>query len=195
MNRRAALVSLIAAGTALVLAGCGADPDASLGEPIETGLWAVGGFDGAVSITADSFEAVSDETIARWELDPGDQDLYTAWFTVEVVEGEWTAEAGDVGAFRNVNWVVGTDGDFVAGPDRAVIDFGSPRIDDDECPNDTDTVQEALASTGTTEVCALLLAPGGSTVSEIGYAKAYKERGRRQMGGAKIVSWSVTDPS
>lgn len=195
MNRRRALVPLIAAVTALALAGCGGDPDAALGEPVETGLWAVGGFDGTVSITADSFEAVDDETIARWELDPGDQDLYTARFTVEVVEGGWTAEAGEVGAFRNVNWVVGADGDYVKGPNRNTLDLSSPGIDDDECPNDSDAVQAALESTGTAEVCTLLLAPGGSTVSEIGYAKAYEERGRRQLGGAKIVSWSVADLS
>ena len=36
-------------------------------------------------------------------------------------------------------------------------------------------------------------APGGSTVTEVGYTNARKDRTRRRMSGAMSITWSVED--
>jgi len=193
-TRHLALPALLAL-SALALTGCANGPDATLGDPIETGLWAQTEFDeGTVAITANSFEPITDDTLARWELDAGDQDAYMARFTVDVVDGTW-GDGDRTLAFDNKQWVVNADGDWIKGPNRNAIDLYSPDIDDEECPNDSETVQTALKTDGSVEVCALLLAPGGATVDEIGYAGAKKEGGRRSLGGATIINWSLDKTS
>ena len=164
-------------------------PEAALGEPVETRLWAQPDFeDGTLSITAESLEPVTEQTLDRWELDAGGQDAYEARFTVELVEGSWSGD-GRTFAFDNGMWVVGVDGDYVKGPSR--LTFGGPHLDRVDCPNDAEETAAALRSEGTAEICVLLLAPGGSTVTEIGYSGAKNERTRRSMAGSRTVTWTV----
>ena len=194
--KRLTATTLTAAATALLLVGCSSGPDAALGDPLETEIWAASEFEGGtVSITADSVEPVSDETMASWELDAGDQDAYLARFTVRVVDGSWEqpADEGDqTGMFKNQMWAIGTDDGLVKGPARQRdILGGQSRESWEVCPDDGAAVKAVLAAGDDAEVCALLLAPGGSEVTEVGYANAEKDRGRRSMGGAKTITWSV----
>ena len=68
MKRRLAATLTAGATALLLLAGC-SGPQTALGQSLETDLWASSEFeDGTVSITAESLEPVSKETMTSWEL-------------------------------------------------------------------------------------------------------------------------------
>jgi len=187
-----------AAATALLLVSCSSTPDAVLGEPLETDLWSTPELDGGtVSITAESLEPVSAGTAAAWNLGYPDQDAYLARFTVEVVDGSFEQPEDDRDmtlAFENKHWVIGTEAGQVRGPSRLTESIsGRSKELGKVCPSSGVPVKAALAAGDVAEVCALLLAPGGSTVTEVGYSNAKKDRTRRTMGGAMTITWSVED--
>jgi hypothetical protein len=197
MKRRLAATLTAGATALLLLAGC-SGPQTALGQSLETDLWASSEFeDGTVSITAESLEPVSKETMTSWELDAGDQDAYLARFTVKVVDGTWDQPEDDgdtTGMFKNQMWAIGTDDGLVKGPARQRdILGGQSRESWEVCPDSGAPIKAALAAGDEADVCALLLAPQGSTVTEVGYTNAKKDRGRRTMGGAQTITWSVED--
>ena len=197
MKRRLAATLTAGATALLLLAGC-SGPQTALGQSLETDLWASSEFkDGTVSITAESLEPVSKETMTSWELDAGDQDAYLARFTVKVVDGTWEQpedDADTTGMFKNQMWAIGTDDGLVKGPARQRdILGGQSRESWEVCPDSGAPIKAALAAGDEADVCALLLAPQGSTVTEVGYTNAKKDRGRRTMGGAQTITWSVED--
>lgn len=191
--------ALTAAATVLLLVGCSSAPDAALGESVETGLWSTPELDGGtVSITAESLERVSAETAARWRLGHPDEDAYLARFTVQVVEGAFEQPEDDRDttlAFANGNWVVGTDDGLVRGPGRLAESL-SGRSEElaEACPSSGVPIKAALAAGDVAEVCALLFAPAGATVTSVGYANASAQRTNRSAGGRTSVTWAVTSP-
>ena len=104
----------------------------------------------------------------QFGLSPKGDDAYFAHFRVKVDEGTFPAEAVD--DLGNSAWGLQADGKLQAGPTLAASDRNTTL--QGACPYRPSSVAAKLRAGKTADVCAVLLAPSGSTVDAVSYLRA-----------------------
>lgn len=165
-RRRLTTVTALAATAALVLTGCSQGGHA-MGDSVTTKLNG-SAFHGQLAITATKVERVTDAAMDQFGLSPKGDDAYLAHFMVERRTGTFDSDA--VGDLANDAWGLRADDRLQAGPGLAASDRN--RVLQEACPFDRRAIASALAGTGKADVCAVLLAPAGSTVEAVSYMRA-----------------------
>jgi hypothetical protein len=166
-------IRLLAAGaavaaTAAALSGCAAGGGGhAVGESVSTKLNG-SPFSGRLDIEATKVERVTDAAMDQFGLSPKGDDAYFAHFRVKVDEGTFPADA--VRSLGNRAWGLQADDSLQAGPSLAASDRNT--LLQESCPFHTASIASKLRSGRTADVCAVLLAPSGATVSGVSYLRA-----------------------
>jgi hypothetical protein len=167
----------MSAAVVLVLAGCSAGGH-SVGDGVVTKLHD-GAFDGTVRLTTTKVERVTNAAMQQFGLTTKGDDGYFATATVQVTKGDFPAASAK--DFGNAAWGLVANGSLQGGPSLAAKDRTS--LLQKSCPFDADRVATALQNGRKATVCAVLLAPKGSSVTAVTYLQA------------KSTDSSVTGPS
>jgi hypothetical protein len=157
----------VATALALTLAGCSGGGGHALGDGVNTKLNG-STFSGNVVIRATKVERVTNAALKQFGLTAEGDTAYFAHATVHVAKGTVPSTAAD--DFGNAAWGLQAGGKLQAGPklsqsDRSDLLQGS-------CPFDPASFARTLRNGGTAKLCAVLLAPTGSTVTGVSYLRA-----------------------
>jgi hypothetical protein len=174
------------AASALALAGCAGDGGHTVGEAVTTKLNG-SPFSGRLDMKATKVERVTDAAMDQFGLSPKGDDAYFAHFTVRVEEGTFPVDATkDLG---NSAFGLQADGKLQAGPTLASDDRNETL--QEACPDRPAKVASALRAGDTADVCAVLLAPAGSTVDAVSYLRAAPvDEG---LEGDATITWRSDD--
>lgn len=184
-TRRRLTAAAVLAAAALALSGC-AQGGHELGESVTTKLNG-SAFHGQLDIRATRVERVTAAAMDQFGLDAKGDDAYLAHFTVRTERGTFDTDA--VGDLANDAWGLRADDRLQAGPDLAAADRNA--VLQDACPFDRAAIADALTSDGTADVCAVLLAPKGSTVDAVSYLRAAPvDQG---PAGNATITWRASD--
>ena len=182
---RLTTATVLAAAAVLGLSGC-AQGGHEMGESVTTSLNG-SAFHGQLAITATEVERVTDDALDQFGLRARGDDAYLAHFTVERVRGAFDPDA--VGDLANDAWGLRADDRLQAGPELAASDRNA--VLRDACPFDRTAIAAALTADGTADVCAVLLAPEGSTVDAVSYLRAAPvDEG---PAGNATITWRASD--
>lgn len=164
--RRTVLAAALAAAS-IALAGCSAGGGHDVGDTVSTKLNG-STFDGHLGLTVTKVERATNGAMRQFGLSSKGDDAYLAHVTATVVDGSFPASATkDLG---NRAWGLRADDRLQSGPALAASDRNETL--QDACPYDADAIAAKLRSGRTAELCAVLLAPKGSTVSGVSYLRA-----------------------
>jgi len=177
---------VVVVAAALFIGGCSSHDGHTLGESVNTKLNG-SEFSGHVRITATKVQRVTKAAMDQVGLTGNGDAPYFAHFTVTVDEGRFPASAAS--AFGNADWGLRADGALQAGPKLPAANRSAAlqRV----CPNRPGTIGRDLANGRTAKVCAVLLAPSGSTVEAVTYLRAAPvDEG---LDGDATITWTAAD--
>lgn len=163
---RLTTAGVLAIAAAITLTGC-AHGGHDMGDSVTTKLNG-SAFHGQLDIRATEVERVTARAMDQFGLDPKGDDAYLAHFTVRTERGTFDTDA--VSDLANDAWGLRADDRLQAGPELDAADRNA--VLQDACPFDRSAIAKALTSDGTADVCAVLLAPEGSTVEAVSYLRA-----------------------
>ncbi|ROS77576.1 hypothetical protein EDF24_0334 [Curtobacterium sp. PhB130] len=165
-RRRQIGAGVLAIAAAATLTGC-AQGGHDMGDRVTTKLNG-SAFHGQLAIRATKVERVTSDAMDQFGLSSKGDDAYLAHFTVQRVSGTFDTDA--VGDLTNDAWGLRADDRLQAGPSLDASDRND--VLQDACPFERKAIAEALTGNGTADVCAVLLAPSGSTVDAVSYMRA-----------------------